>query len=73
MKSCSEDQCEWLLFYDYGDLSDLDIDFNFLKKFICGCNFNDEFLNKLYIKKHEKICDKKSKYLSNLKIIFKIW
>ena len=51
MKSVSEHQCERFLIYDHDDLSNLDIEINFLKKIVCGYNFSAEFLNKLCIKK----------------------
>ena len=34
MKSVSEHQCEWFLIYDHDDLSNLDIEINFLKKIV---------------------------------------
>ena len=50
MKSVSEHQCERFLIYDHDDLSNLNIEINFLKKIVCGYNFSAEFLNKLCIK-----------------------
>ena len=49
MKTCSDDQCEWLLIYDHDDLSDLHIEINWLKKIIFCCFLSLKILNKLCI------------------------
>ena len=72
MKSVSEHQCERFLIYDHDDLSNLDIEINFLKKIIFGCFFSSKFLNKLCIKIHQKTCEKKSKNSSKIKLFFQI-
>ena len=73
MKSVSEHQCERFLIYDHDDLSNLDIEINFLKKIVCGYNFSAEFLNKLCIKNAWKKLEKNSTFFPKIKIIFQIW
>ena len=50
MKSVREHQCERFLIYDHDDLSNLDIEINFLKVCVFCCFFSSSFLNKLCIK-----------------------
>ena len=54
MKSVRDLPGEQLLIHNHDDLTNLDIEINFLKVCIFCCFFSSKFLNKLCIKMHEK-------------------
>ena len=50
MKSVSEHQCERFLIYDHDDLSNLDIEINFLKKIIFQVDLSWKLASKKRLK-----------------------
>ena len=69
MKSVSEHQCERFLIYDHDDLSNLDIEINFLKKIIFQVDLSFKLASKKRLKEILKEISKKNEnsnfFLSN--------
>ena len=61
MKTVRDYQCEQLLIYNHDDLTNLDIEINFLKVCVFCCFFSLKFLNKLCIKNALKSLKQKIK------------
>ena len=57
MKSVREHQCERFLIYDHDDLSNLDIEINFLKKIIFCVDFSWKLASKKRLKEILKEID----------------
>ena len=65
MKSVREHQCEWLLIYNHDDLSDLDIEINFLKKIVFRRNSSWKLASKKRLKEILKEIGKENEFWKN--------